>query len=93
MTRKTVPFTKEGIAKLPENRPVNYDILTDGGRINYTGKSKRGQVQDRLLSHVEAGKIPGAKVRIHQKSSVGDAEKAEGRKIRTLKPKYNKKGK
>ena len=33
MARKTVPFNPKGIDKLPDNKPVVYRILTEGGKI------------------------------------------------------------
>ena len=43
MDRKTVDFNKTGIGKLPNNKPVVYKILTEGGGNNYTGIAKKGQ--------------------------------------------------
>ena len=37
MGKKTVPFNGTEIGKLPNDRPVVYRILTDGGTNNYTG--------------------------------------------------------
>lgn len=48
MAKKTVPLNERGIGKLPDDKPVVYRILTDGGRNNYTGVAKRGRVQERL---------------------------------------------
>ena len=48
MAKKTVAFHESGIGKLPDDKPVVYRILTDGGRNNYTGVAKRGRVQERL---------------------------------------------
>ncbi|MBI4547536.1 MAG: hypothetical protein HY707_06140 [Ignavibacteriae bacterium] len=93
MAKKTVPLTKTGIGKLPEDKPVVYRIQTEGGKTNYAGVAKRGRVQDRLEEHIDAGKIPGAKVQIEQKSSIDDAEKTESRIIARTEPKYNKRGK
>jgi len=93
MANKTVSFTKSGISKLPNNKPVVYRIQTEGGRTNYVGIAKKGRVQDRLEEHIDAGKIPGAKVQIEEKSSVREAEKTEARVIARTEPKYNEKGK
>jgi predicted GIY-YIG superfamily endonuclease len=95
MAKKTVPFNKTGIEKLPENKPVVYKIMTDSDGNNYTGVAKRGRVQDRLKEHLPGGKdhIPGAKVQIEQVRSIDDAESKEGRIISRSQPRYNEKGK
>jgi len=88
-----VSFTKSGITKLPDNKPVVYRIQTEGGKTNYVGVAKKGRVQERLEEHIDATKIPGAKVQIEQKSSIAEAEKNEARVIVRTEPKYNEKGK
>jgi len=95
MVRKTTPFTKTGISKLPDDKPVMYKIQTEGGRNNYTGVAQRGRVQERLQDHLPGGKdhIPGAKVRIEQMPSIKEARDKEARIINRDKPKYNKRGK
>ena len=95
MAKKTVPLNEAGIEKLPDDKPVLYRILTDGGRNNYTGVAKRGRVQDRLQEHLADGKdpIPGAKVQIEQMANIGEAESKETRVISRSKPPYNKQGK
>src|SRR2546428_13964192 len=94
MARKTVSFTGKGIGKLPDDKPVVYKILTDGGKNNYTGIAQRGRVQERLQEHLPGGKdyVPGAKVQIDQLSSIKDAEAKETRIISRTKPPYNEKG-
>ncbi len=91
MATKKVKFNKGGIEKLPNNKPVRYEIETAGGNTNYTGVAKRGRVRDRLEEHL--GAIPGASVRITQFGSISEAEKSEARIIRSRKPRYNNKGK
>ena len=95
MAKKTVPLNQKGIEKIPDNKPVVYKILTEGGRNNYTGVAKRGRVQDRLQDHLPGGKepIPGAKVQIEQMPSIQQARAKETRVISHSKPTYNKKGK
>ena len=95
MAKKTVPFNQRGIEKLPDDKPVVYKILTDGGKNNYTGVAQRGRVQDRLQEHLPRGKdyVPGAKVQIDQMSRIKDAEAKEGRIIARTKPPHNEKGK
>jgi len=95
MARQTVPFNKTGIEKLPDDKPVVYKILTDGGKNNYTGVAKRGRVQERLQEHLYNGKdpIPGAKVQIEQMTSIGEAEAKEARIISRTEPPHNEQGK
>ncbi len=93
MAKKTVDFTKKGISKLPDDKPVVYDILTESGKPNYTGSAKRGRVQERLQEHFEAGRIPGEKVRIQQMPTISEAQETEQRKIARSDPNYNKSGK
>ena len=54
-SQRTVSFTSKEIEKLPDDKPVVYRILTDGGRNNYTGIAQRGRVQDRLREHLAEG--------------------------------------
>ncbi|MEW6771704.1 MAG: hypothetical protein AB1330_10020 [Bacillota bacterium] len=95
MARKTVPFSQKGIEKLPDNKPVVYKILTEGGKNNYTGVAQRGRVQERLKEHLPGGKdyIPGARVQIEQMGSIKEAEAKERRIISRSKPPYNEKSK
>lgn len=67
---KTVKFNQSGAAKLPNDKPVVYKIQTESGNTNYVGIAKRGRVQERIQEHLDAGKIPGAKVQIQQMSSI-----------------------
>jgi hypothetical protein len=50
----------------------------------------KGRVTDRILEHLDKGRITGAKVKIEQISSIRDAEKKEQRIISRTQPKYNK---
>jgi len=93
MANKTVKLTRTGIDKLPNDKPVVYRIQTDTGKTNYVGIAKRGRVQDRLNEHIDAGKIPGAKVQIQQMPTIEQAQATEARIIARTKPKYNDKGK
>jgi hypothetical protein len=95
MAQKTVPFNRRGIDKLPDNRPVVYRILTDGGKNNYTGVAQRGRVQDRLTEHLGSGRdpVPGTKVVIEQHHSIDEARAQEQRIIARSQPKYNEQGK
>ncbi len=95
MPRKTVPFTRKGIEKLPNDKPVDYQIRTDGGRLNYEGIAGRGNVHDRLRDHLPGGQdyVPGSKVTVRQHPSIAQARATESRSIATAKPRYNKQGK
>ena len=93
--RKTVDHSKNGIEKLPVDKPVVYKILTDSGRNNYTGTAQRGRAQERVAEHLPGGKdyVPGSKVHVQQKSSIEEARATEKRIIARSKPAYNKQGK
>ena len=95
MARKTVPFNETGIGRLPNDKPVVYKVLTDGGRNNYTGVAKRGRVQERLREHLAGGRdpVPGTKVQIEQMASIEDARAKETRVIKRTKPPHNQQGK
>ena len=94
MARKTVGFTKTAIAEVPDDKPVVYRILTEGGRNNYTGVAQRGRVQGRLAEHLPGAKdpIPGAKVQIEQMDSIAEARAREAAIIAESQPKYNEQG-
>ena len=88
---KNVPFNKTGIGKLPDDKPVVYQIKTPAGKTNYIGSAQRGRVQERLQDHL--GEIPGANVQIQQFSNVKEARQSEQRSIKRSQPKYNNRGK
>jgi excinuclease UvrABC nuclease subunit len=90
MGTKKTEFSDAGIKNLPNNKPVVYKIMTEGGRNNYTGTAQRGRVQDRLKEHL--GEIPGATVQIEQMNSIAEARKKEAGIIKRSNPKYNKQG-
>jgi hypothetical protein len=93
---KTVPMTPEGIAKLPNNMPVEYSIQNNAGETTYIGVAKRGRVHERLEEHLPKGPDPikgAAKVHIQQMPSIGDAERKEAKDIAQKKPAQNIKGK
>jgi hypothetical protein len=91
MSTRTVKYNKQGIEKLPNDKPVLYRILTDTGNPNYVGIAQRGRVQERIREHL--GQIPGAKIKIEQFSSISEAQKKEINVIRRTQAKYNKQGK
>ena len=93
MAKKTVNFKKVDVASLPNDKPVVYKIKTAGGKTNYVGVAKRGRAQERIQEHLDAGKIPGAKVQIEQVASINEALEKEQNIISRTKPKYNEQGK
>ncbi|MBI5899702.1 MAG: hypothetical protein HZB40_10795 [Rhodocyclales bacterium] len=95
MTRKTVDFTKSGIAGLSKDKPALYTIETAGGRTNYIGIAQRGRVAERLAEHLPGARdaVPGAKVRVEPMPSIAEARAREARAIARVQPKYNKQGK
>ena len=91
MGKKTVKYNAKELDKLPNDKPVNYKILTASGATNYVGIAKRGRAQERIQEHL--GEIPGANVVIEQFSSIAEARQKEKNTISRTKPKYNKQGK
>ena len=91
MGTKKVKFTKSGIEKLPNDKPVLYRIETESGILNYAGTAQRGRVRKRLAEELD--EIPGTSVRIEQFSSIKEALKKEASVIKKNQPKYNEKGK
>ena len=90
MAQKTTKYNRSGATALPNDKPVVYKIRTESGKVNYIGSAKRGRVQERIQEHLAAGKIPGAKVQIQQKSTIKEARETESRAIARTQPKYNK---
>ena len=94
--KKSGSFDEKGIEGLAKDKPVVYDIEDKSGKTLYTGVAKKGRVEDRLKEHLPGGQDPirgGSKVKIRQKASIADAEKAEARAIKKNQPPQNKKGK
>ncbi len=92
---KNVPFNREGIEKLPNDKPIVYKINNTYGENIYTGVAKRGHVQERLEEHLKGGLahiLGGEKVQITQMANIKDAEELEARIIARLKPTQNIKG-
>jgi hypothetical protein len=92
MARKTVAFNRQGLSRLPDDKPVVYKIQTEGGKTNYAGTAQRGRVQERLGEHLDGGRIPGAKVQVQQMPSIAEAQKTEARIIARTRPTYNEPG-
>ena len=94
--RKSGSFDIKGIKGLAKDKPVVYTIENSDGKNLYTGVAKRGRVEDRLKEHLPGAADAvrgGTKVKIQQKSSITEAEKAEARIIKSQQPPQNKKGK
>lgn len=94
--KKSADFNKDGIESLANDKPVVYKILNDKDDNLYTGVAKRGRVEEWLKEHLPSGPDPvrgGKKVVIDQKSSIGEALKAEARSIKRSQPPQNRKGK
>lgn len=94
MAKKIVNNNKTNIGKLPNSKPVVYQIKTKSGNVNYVGVAKKGRVQERLKEHLPGGKdyVPGAKVQIVQVGSITEAKKVEAAAIKRIQPKHNIKG-
>jgi len=94
--KKSGSFDEKGIESLAKDKPVVYNIEDNNGNTLYIGIAKRGRVEERIKEHLNGGSDPirgGKKVKIQQKSSIADAEKAEARAIKKNQPPQNKKGK
>ncbi|MHC5718554.1 MAG: toll/interleukin-1 receptor domain-containing protein [Nostoc sp.] len=89
---QSVNFTLEGISQLYNDKPIVYKILTKGGKNNYTGVAKRGEIYITIQKHLQPGKnrVPGCKVKIERMSTIQEAQDKADRIIKTSKPKYNK---
>jgi len=88
---KTVGYTRQGIAQLPEEQPVLYRIIDASGSMNYVGVAQKGFVRERLAGHL--GKISGVKVQIEQFDNLEDAMKKEVNVIRRAKARSGREGK
>jgi predicted GIY-YIG superfamily endonuclease len=93
--KTTVPFTKAGIKKVPNDKSVVYEMKT-GAETEYVGMAKAGRAQERLKEH-----LPGAKdsikkvtqVTIQKKSSKAVALADEKKLIKAKQPPQNKRSK
>ena len=94
--KKTVKFTKDGIATLAQDKPVVYTVENAAGNPLYIGSAKKGRVGARLQEHLPGGRDPirgAAKVKIVQKPLIAAAQKTEARMIKAKKPPQNIQGK
>ena len=90
---KMTQFTEKGLDKIPVNKPAVYKIIDDKGENIYTGKAKRGRLQERIKEHLPGGPDPipgGSKVKITQKKTIAEAGESEKKIISRDKPKHNK---
>jgi len=88
---KTIKYNRQGIAKLPEDRPVLYRIIDASGTMNYVGVAQKGYVRERLSEHL--ARIPGVKVQIEQFANFEEAMKKEINVIRRAKARSGREGK
>jgi TIR domain len=88
---RTVSYTQDGINSLPNNKPIIYKILTEGGKNNFTGSAKRGDIHKTLRRHLEYGKnyVPGSRIYMERTNSIDEARKKANEIIKRTKPKYN----
>ncbi|MEH2260520.1 toll/interleukin-1 receptor domain-containing protein [Nostoc sp.] len=89
---KSLNFTLEGISQLFNDKQIVYKILTKGGKNNYTGVAKKGEIYITIQKHLQPGKnrVPGCKVKIERMSTIQEAQDKADRIIKISKPKYNK---
>lgn len=96
VTKKTVPFTKSGIQKLPNDKPGVYEIKNSKGDPEYVGMAKARRVVPRVMEHLPNAKDPvskGKSVTVTPTKSKSDASTLEAKTIKREKPPVNKKGK
>ena len=89
-------FTKENIAKVPEDKALLYKIKNPAGENLYTGIAGRSRGQDRLLEHKELPKekIPGGtRFQFTKVKNKQRATQLEKQIIRREQPKFNQQGK
>ena len=96
MAKKTLRLTNNGIARLPNDKPVIYKVFNKADENIYTGVAGKGNVRGRVTDHMpgHSDTVPGGfKVQIEQLPSIRDAENKEANIISHTKPKYNQQGK
>ncbi len=85
-------FTKENIAKVPQDKAIVYKIKNRGGENLYTGIAGRGRSQERLEEHkdIKKEKIPeGTRFQYAQVKNKGRARVVEKQIIRKEQPEFN----
>ena len=89
---RTQKFTKQNIAKIPQDKAVIYKIKSQEGKNLYTGIAGRGRSQERLLEHkeIKSEKIPeGTRFQYAQTKTKEVAHKIEKSIIKKEQPKFN----
>ncbi len=89
---RTQKFTKENIAKVPENKAIVYKIKSREGENLYTGIAGRGRSQERLIEHkeVKKEKIPdGTRFQYAQVKTKDRAHAIEKSIIKKEQPEHN----
>src|SRR3989339_598143 len=85
-------FTKENIAKVPQDKAVIYKAKDRNGKNLYTGIAGRGRSQERLLEHkeIKKEKIPeGTRFQYAQVKNKERAHTIEKQIIRKEQPEFN----
>jgi hypothetical protein len=88
----TQKFTKENIAKVPQEKAIIYKIKSREGENLYTGIAGRGRSQERLLEHkeIKKEKIPeGTRFQYAQIKTKDRAHQIEKVIIKKEQPEYN----
>ena len=86
-------FNKTNVQNVPKDKAIVYEITNSAGRNLYTGVAGRGNVQRRLLDHLEYKKdhIPGGtKFKLAQVKNKPRALTVEEEIIKKEAPKFNK---
>jgi hypothetical protein len=89
---RTQKFTKENIAKIPQDKAIVYKIKSRGGGNLYTGIAGRGRSQERLLEHkeIKKEKIPeGTRFQYTQVKNRERAHIIEKQIIKKEQPEFN----
>lgn len=87
---KLMGFSARNVQNVPNQSGV-YEIQSDSGVSQYVGMAKAGNLQDRLMDHVNEGDISSDdRFRFRPTSSTREAQKLEQTYINRLNPKQNK---
>ena len=89
---RTQKFTKQNIAKVPQDKAVVYKIKSRNGENLYTGIAGRGRSQERLIEHkdIKKEKIPdGTRFQYAQVKNKERAHIIEKQIIKKEQPEYN----
>ena len=89
---RTQKFTKENIAKVPQDKAIIYKIKNREGENLYTGIAGRGRSQERLVQHkdIMKEKIPeGTRFQYAQVKTKDRAHQIEKAIIKKEQPEHN----